>query len=993
MPELKKVIQLHSIRVTSLTNPHADLPGDMKMFAQLIVEDNIFLQALPVASEDNQMSWKLGFGCKILPHASTFSVTILRESETEGTRLLGYVEIGRGEVLESVESKKSFQLKCNKVNPDGPSLNFNAGFSVSELLYHKGSGLDLSVASTKVHKTRSELQKMHEDLRKPQFSMDVLQRWVMHEKILLCLQSNDDRARWLNVLGDILLQSYQASGNVDDLNQAVCAYKDAVRDDPGPISHLTDLGRSLRHRFKQFGSLVDINQSVVMREAAVERTLQGDLLEPSRLDELGMSLRIRFQRLGGLDDLNQSVLRFEAVGTLTPDGHPDKPSRLNNLGNSPLRRFERLGDLSDLNKSIMMFEDAVQLTPDGHPNKPAWLNNLGSSLLRRFERLGDLSDLNKWLPDKPARLNNLGSSLLGRFERLGDLSDLNKSIMMFEDAVRLTPDGHPDKPARLNNLGISLLRRFERLGDLSDLNKSIMMFEDAVRLTPDGHPNKPARLNNLGSSLLGRFERLGDLSDLNRSIMMKEDAVRLTPDGHPNEPATLNNLGNSLFRCFERLGDLSDLNRSIMMKEDAVRLTPDGHPDKPATLNNLGSSLFRRFERLGDLSDLNKSIMMFEDAVQLTPDGDPDKPARLNNIGSSLLGRFERLGDLSDLNKSIMMFEDAVRLTPDGHPDKPARLNSLGGSLLGRFERLGDLSDLNKSIMMKEDAVRLTPDGHPDKPGWLNNLGLTLSGRFEQLHDPQDSEKMLCHYTSAASSATGPASIQFDAAKRWVKHAHIHEPSSILHAYTTAIKLIPEMAWLGLSITDRHHLLSQAGQVVRDAASAAIAVHDYEKAVEWLDQGRSVIWGQLLNLRTPVDELRKSHPDLADTLLSLSTSLETAGTRSNAVTDGIEPQSLDSIVRQYHDLALERNEVLQQIRELPGFERFLLSKPISELSHAAKMGPVAILNISAYGCDALILMPGLGDEVIHISLSDFTIHEAQAFAKVLASIVGTPGRR
>ncbi|KAJ7277246.1 CHAT domain-containing protein [Mycena rebaudengoi] len=816
MSELKKVIQLHSIRVTALTNPHADLPGDMKMFVQLIVEDNIFLQALPVASEDNQMSWKLGFGCKILPHASTFSVTILRESETEGTRLLGYVEIGRGEVLESVESKKSFQLKCNKVNPDGPSLNFNVGFSVSELQYHEVSGLDLSgmpedtIASTKVHKIRSELQKMHEDSRKPQFSMDALQRWVMHEKILLCLQSIDDRARWLNVLGDILLQSYQASGNVDDLNQAVCAYKDAVRDDPGPISHLTDLGRSLQHRFKQFGSLVDINQSVVMLEAAVERTFQGDLLEPSRLDELGMSLRIRFQRLGGLDDLNQSVLRFEAAVTLTPDGHP---GRLNNLGNSLLVRFEQLGDLSDCNKSIMMFEDGVQLIPDGHPDKPAMLNN--------------------------------GNSLLGRFERLGDLSDLNKSIMMKEDVVRLTPDGHPDKPWRLSNLSNSLLGRFERLSDLSDLNKSIMVFEDAFRLTPDGHPDKPGRLSNLGSSLFQRFKQLSDLSDLNKSIMMNEDA--------------------------------------------------------PGRLSNLGSSLFQH------------------------------------------------------------------------------------------FKQPSDLSDLNKSIMMKEDAVRLTPDGHPDKPRLLNNLGNSLSGRFEQLHDPQDSEKMLLHYTSAASSATGPASIRFEAAKIWAKHAHIHEPSSILHAYTTPIELIPEIAWLGLSISDRHHLLSQAGQAVRDAASAAIAVHDYEKAVEWLDQGPSVIWGQLLNLRTPVDELRKSYPGLADRLLSLSASLETAGTRSNGITDDIKPQSLDSTTQQSHDLALKRNEVLQKIRELPGFERFLLSKPISELLPAAKMGPVAILNISADGCDALILMPDLA-EVIHVPLSDFSIHEAQAFAKVLASIVGNPGR-
>jgi hypothetical protein len=214
----------------------------------------------------------------------------------------------------------------------------------------------------------------------------------------------------------------------------------------------------------------------------------------------------------------------------------------------------------------------------------------------------------------------------------------------------------------------------------------------------------------------------------------------------------------------------------------------------------------------------------------------------------------------------------------------------------------------------------------------------------------------------------------------------------MLRAYTTAIELLPELAWLGLSITDRHHQLSQAGQVVRDAASAAIVQHDYQKAVKWLDQGRSVIWGQLLDLRTPVDELRNSHPDLADEFVSLSTLLETAGTRSNAVADGIKPQSLESIAQRSHSHALRRNGVLQQIRELSGFERFLSSKPISELSQAAKMGPVAILNISTYGCDALILMPGLADEVIHVPLSDFTIHEAQALAKFLASIVGTPGR-
>jgi hypothetical protein len=56
---------LTGIRVTSLTNPHDDLPGDMKMFAQLIIKGNIFLQTIAVAPKQDQRSWKLLFGCEM----------------------------------------------------------------------------------------------------------------------------------------------------------------------------------------------------------------------------------------------------------------------------------------------------------------------------------------------------------------------------------------------------------------------------------------------------------------------------------------------------------------------------------------------------------------------------------------------------------------------------------------------------------------------------------------------------------------------------------------------------------------------------------------------------------------------------------------------------------------------------------------------------------------------------------------------------------------
>jgi hypothetical protein len=67
---------------------------------------------------------------------------------------------------------------------------------------------------------------------------------------------------------------------------------------------------------------------------------------------------------------------------------------------------------------------------------------------------------------------------------------------------------HPGMPSLLSNLGGSLFHRFQCLRDLEDLNRSIRVFEDAVKLPPDGHPNKPLWLINLGSSLLSQFEHL-----------------------------------------------------------------------------------------------------------------------------------------------------------------------------------------------------------------------------------------------------------------------------------------------------------------------------------------------------------------------------------------------------------------------------------------------------------------------------------------------------
>jgi hypothetical protein len=181
--------------------------------------------------------------------------------------------------------------------------------------------------------------------------------------------------------------------------------------------------------------------------------------------------------------------------------------------------------------------------------------------------------------------------------------------------------------------------------------------------------------------------------------------------------------------------------------------------------------------------------------------------------------------------------------------------------------------------------------------------------------------------------------------------------------------------------------------VVRDAAAVAIASDQAEKAVEWLEQGRSVIWRQLLNLRSPVHALKHSYPTLAHRLVSLSAKLEGSGTRPSARLFQSGTQlSPQSVADRAHHNAHERAELLKEIRQLEGFERFLLPKTISELSPAAQKGPVVILNITGNQCDALVLMAGLDNEVMHIPLNDFKPGFAGSMAQSLGDLVGRSER-
>ena len=143
--------------------------------------------------------------------------------------------------------------------------------------------------------------------------------------------------------------------------------------------------------------------------------------------------------------------------------------------------------------------------------------------------------------------------------------------------------------------------------------------------------------------------------------------------------------------------------------------------------------------------------------------------------------------------------------------------------------------------------------------------------------------------------------------------------SLLLHGCSVAVGLLPQLASIGLSLAHRYRELIQGADVVREAAAVALDLGYPETAVEWLERGRSIVWGELFQLRSSYDELSSAHKK------SLSSRLEQARSIQHHPMEFLQQQA-----NRHRTLAIERDKLLQDIRGLPGFERFLLHKEFSQ---------------------------------------------------------------
>ncbi|KAG0706216.1 CHAT domain-containing protein [Suillus ampliporus] len=851
---------------------------------------------------------------------------------------------------EAIVLQREALALCPVGHPDrSPALN-NLGNQLSTRFDHRGNDRDLDEAVS-----------------------------FQREALALCPVGHPARSLSLSNLGNQLYTRFLHRGNDQDLDEAILLHSEALA--LRPVGHpdrppsLSNLGNGLSTRFLHRGNDQDLDEAIVLHSEALALRPVGHSARSSSLNNLGSQLSTRFKHRGNDQDLDEAVTLHREALALRPVGHSDRSSSLNNLGSQLSTRFDHRGNVQDLDEAMLLHREALTLRPVGHPDRSSSLSHLGNGLSTRFQHLGNDQDSDEAIllqrealalcpvghPARFSSLSNIGSQLSTRFKHRGNDQDLDEAILLHREALALCPVGHSNRSSSLYNLGNGLYICFKHRGHDQDLDEAVVLHREALALHPVGHPDRSSSLSNLGTLLSTRFEQRGNDQDLDEAIVFYREVLALRPVGHTDWSLPLDNLGSQLSTRFKHRGNDQDLDEAIMLHREALALRPVGHSSRPVSLNNLGNGLYNRFEQRGNDEDLDEAIALHSEALALRPVGHQDRPSSLNNLGSQLFTRFNHRSNDQDLDEAILLQREALALYPVGHPDLPFSLHNLGNALSSRFAHRGNAQDLHESLETHRCELNQLTQYDPRRS--MSHLSLAAvylllhrGGLDDTGEDTDNLNAAMEHLKAAANVVSAGLLVRLRASLSWVYHADQHAHGTELEAYSTSMHLLDAYMSATASVSSRHSAMKVFPRTLAvNAASCALRHGDVCRAVELLEQGRTLIWTQMARLRTPLDSLQE-RGDHAESLMKkfrdLSSLLDKPPPNDS---EGMRRNDVEAEATRYRYLVEDWNTAVEEIRKLDGFAHFLLPPLFSDLQDAACEGPIVILIASESSCDAIII--------------------------------------
>ncbi|KAH9014131.1 CHAT domain-containing protein, partial [Lactarius deliciosus] len=301
--------------------------------------------------------------------------------------------------------------------------------------------------------------------------------------------------------------------------------------------------------------------------------------------------------------------------------------------------------------------------------------------------------------------------------------------------------------------------------------------------------------------------------------------------------------------------------------------------------------------------------------------------------------------------------------------------------LFEAFKRTSEVEYLDES-MSTLGRVLEYPFAQHIRSGTLRRLSLSLlirstCFRGRRMEDVDEGVKLLSQCVTDGH-ASPPSQFQF--ACSWASFARGFRHSSTSTAYENAISLMQRALPFAPTLQLQHDTLRVATTsdyshgMPLDYASYQVDLRQFEKAIETLERGRSLLWSEMRHLRTTVDQLLEIDSHLGRKFAAVNRDLEeltksippshVLSMDSGGADDLREVDPFGCLLLKQRRLLKEREDLISQIQVLPGFDSFLTSPSLDTLRSAASCGPVIIINHSRWRSDILILLHNASPSLI-----------------------------
>ncbi|SFW85752.1 CHAT domain-containing protein [Amycolatopsis australiensis] len=787
-----------------------------------------------------------------------------------------------------------------------------------------------------------------------------------------------ERAETLARDGVRLAEAAAAEHDRGKLGHAVAMLREAVDDTPPghPLrgQRLSSLCAGLVARHELIGDERDAAGAVAAAREAAAATRPDSPFYASTLYRLGAVLRARANATGDQPTADEAIETLERAAAAMPGDHPDRAGCLRELGLLRALRSVTTRDAAAMDRAVGSLREAVAAAGEAGPGR---LEQFGFVLVLAHQRTGDRRHITEAVavfrravglapdPERPRYQAGLASACRLRFASTREPAAIEEAVAVSRAALSAARSA-AQRVSALGELGSALTDRAAVTGDVSDLHAAVDALRQAIAADPGEAPWRSA----LGSALLALHLATGDDACLDEAIRSARAAVVASPPEDPMRPLRQNLLGRTLWHRGDRTGDREALAEAITTLDAAAEQLPDDHPLQLTVRTNLGAAFGALYRQTREADALHQSVAAFRWVADRMPEDHVKRGSYLGNLGGARYETYLRTGDRAERDAAIGILAEAVRHR--NGQDPPAFLSNLAAALMDRHDETGSAADLDLAADAARRAVTLLADDHPTRCVALTSLGRTHLARHRAGRDPAQLDQALELLSAAAAMPTAPAEARILAARQCGDAAlGAGKAEAALAALTTAVEQLPLVSGRQLSRPDQELQLARHHGLASDAAASAIAAGRPERAVELLEAGRAILHARVLESRGDLADLRARAPELARRFAELRDDPALAGSAA-AAPDAGGPEFADRLDTR-HELAREWAELVRTVRTEHGGAGLFRPPRLDELVPAAADGPVVMINVSRYRCDALavtasgvraIPLPGLASATL-----------------------------